>query len=384
VRLTRRLASWASHINELIGKAKKRSAELLWMCGKDGGMRPRTALTLWKSIIRPKLEYAAELFAGEVSLDLTKKVERVQVGFGRHVLGLGPGASDAFIRSELGLERMEARWAKLRLGYWRRLFSADPTRLIVHVALTRHSRARLHAVRGYMRSASSMLAYYDLQQYWNNPLLVAGEGKRPWKWAVGYRVDEDENQLRSHRMHGLKLLTDYMHIKDWNHMDAERAVFKAEVGRRGSLVSERYLDGRYCLLGSRIKLLCRGNCLPVMDRVGREQQHPWPPSARVCPSCPGARVESVRHFVLDCELYRAERTIMWDHIEAAMRSHGLDFEAFACCEEDDKFYALMGARIGHAPAENDIDFIVKKFLAKAWNRRKSITVAVNNLTGRND
>lgn len=52
---------WRDHVDTAIVKAKRRSADLLWVCHADKGMRPRTAVTLWQSMVRPLLEYAAEL-----------------------------------------------------------------------------------------------------------------------------------------------------------------------------------------------------------------------------------------------------------------------------------------------------------------------------------
>jgi hypothetical protein len=57
--------SWTAHLKEAIGKARRRSADLLWVCRADRGMRPRTAIRLWQAMVRPLLEYACELWAGQ-------------------------------------------------------------------------------------------------------------------------------------------------------------------------------------------------------------------------------------------------------------------------------------------------------------------------------
>ena len=59
--------SWTQHLRAAIEKAKRRSADLLWVCRSDRGMRSRTALTLWEAIARPLLEYASELWSGQVT-----------------------------------------------------------------------------------------------------------------------------------------------------------------------------------------------------------------------------------------------------------------------------------------------------------------------------
>ena len=45
------------------------------MCRRDEGIRPRSAATLWKAMVRPVLEYAAELWAGEVPEKLVVKAK---------------------------------------------------------------------------------------------------------------------------------------------------------------------------------------------------------------------------------------------------------------------------------------------------------------------
>ena len=58
-----------------------------------------------------------------------EKAERVQMKFLRGAVGLhkkGSGVADEVLRAEVGCERLEDRWSKLRLGYWRRIFTAPP------------------------------------------------------------------------------------------------------------------------------------------------------------------------------------------------------------------------------------------------------------------
>ena len=61
-----------------------------------------------------------------------------------------------------------------------------------------------------------------------------------------------------------------MGMKCWDRMSSDRAVMKGEVGMRGALVVERYLDDVQERLGRRLKVMCRAGCLPVMSRVAWE------------------------------------------------------------------------------------------------------------------
>ena len=50
-------------------------------------------------------------------------------------------------------------------------------------------------------------------------------------------------------------------------VEEEFARSSGEIGRRGALVPEPYLDDRKEPVGRRLKLMCRAGCLPVMKRV---------------------------------------------------------------------------------------------------------------------
>ena len=124
---------WRPHVQSVIAEAKRRSGELLYLCRFDKGMRPRTAVTLWQSLVRPVLEYASEVWFGQIPRYLVQKAESVQMKFLRVAVGLhkkGSGVADEVLRAEVGCERLEDRWAKLRLGYWRRIYAAPRSRLL--------------------------------------------------------------------------------------------------------------------------------------------------------------------------------------------------------------------------------------------------------------
>ena len=134
---TSKEASWGEHMDMVIGEAEKASAELLRVLRRDRGMRPRTGITLWKSLIRPKLEYACEIWNGQVSAARVARAEAVQLRFIRGMLGLhdkGSGVSNEVVRAEVGCESLQCRWDKLQLGYWRRIYHSPPNRLLRVVA----------------------------------------------------------------------------------------------------------------------------------------------------------------------------------------------------------------------------------------------------------
>jgi hypothetical protein len=383
--------SWTAHLKSAIDKARRRSADLLWVCRADRGMRSRTAITLWQSMVRPLLEYASELWSGQVPAELTKEAESVQCTFLRGTLGLhanGSGVANDALRAEAGCEMLEDRWAKLKMGYWRRLFSAKPDRLLRVVAAFRHQehvRSDGHGFgsKGWMKTARMALGSAGLAEYWDEPRRAARENDDAWKDRVYCAVEAVSDADRATRMAGMPSVQVYNRVKDWGANTKAYSFSAGEEGRPGRLVPERYLDDRSRIKGTRLKLLCRLGCLPVMNRVGREVRPKWPKHSRVCFACGGGAVEDVHHFVMDCPRYAAKRASLIAQVGRIMSgsAYNLPVTAFEHMSSQEQCEVILGKRIGDPIAENRIDASAKRYLTKAWNLRAGVTASINAAFG---
>ena len=369
---------WTKHAKTAISKAKRRSADLLWVCRYDAGIRPRTAMALWYAMVRPLLEYASEIWSGQIPEYLVKEAETVQLKFIRGVLGLhenGSGASSEALRAEVGAEPIASRWAKLKLGYWRRIFMAQPDRLLRVVATERHRELRCGANRlgglGWMRTAKGDLERYGLDDYWSN-IDSCTMDKNQWKHLVYARVDEVFDRKRDERMTDMPSAAAYSQIKDWAPTTDEYAYSSGESLRLGQYVPEQYLDDRTNMGGTHIKLMCRLNCLPVMDRVGRERNPKWPKSSRQCMACDRAAVETVEHFVMECPRYERHRALLFRDINKRIPS-------FCEMQTAEKLHVVLGKRTGTLGLDKAIDKMTKRRLKKFWNLRAPISKAVNRV-----
>ena len=228
--------SWTAHLKAAIAKARRRSADLLWVCRSDRGIRPRTAITLWQSLVRPLLEYASEIWAGQVPEALCKEAESVQCTFLRGTLGLhsnGSGVADDVLRAEAGCEPLEDRWAKLKLGYWRRLFVAKPDRLLRRVAAFRYQEYVLSGGaglgrRGWMGTAHKALHSAGLTPYWEVPRKAANEVKKAWQERAYEAVESNSDANRAARMVHMVSTESYRNIKHWGVNSAPYAFSRGE------------------------------------------------------------------------------------------------------------------------------------------------------------
>jgi hypothetical protein len=81
-------ASWGAYIEKIIKKAQWRSNDLAWILQREKGMRARSACTLWRAMVRPVMEYAAELWGGDLTQTQIRRMEQIQTDFCRQILGL--------------------------------------------------------------------------------------------------------------------------------------------------------------------------------------------------------------------------------------------------------------------------------------------------------
>jgi hypothetical protein len=354
----------------------------------DRGMRPRTAITLWQSLVRPILEFASEIWSGQIPRHLEQKAEAIQLKFLRGTLGLhknGSGVANEVLRAEAGCERLSDRWTKLRLGYWRRVFAAPRGRLLRDLIDFRKrewdaSGGKGWGSKGWVGTVKASLDLHGLGECWTNPDRAVVMGAHEWKARVYDAVNARSDADRVVSLAGKPSASTYTSIKEWGPNPENYSFSAGEVGRLGHHVPERYLDDRLNLKGTRLKMLCRLGCLPLMDRVGREAKPPWPRELRTCATCCTGKYEDVHHFMMDCPKYAAKRAVLLKQVVVELvKSNGnLKALQFATMAPVDQLPVLLGKRFSDPTAEDKIDRTVKRFLSKCWNLRSEVTGAIND------
>jgi hypothetical protein len=237
VDITNNLDDWSDYFNRLLSKAQKITIDLTWICRRDAGLLPRTASTLWKAIVRPVLEYAAEIWAGDINKDLVNRAEKVQINFGRSILGILECQSipNDCIRAELGLEKLTARWRKIRLGYWRRLHVTNPhTTLHSLVSLRRWKVEWTSPIfnNGWMGKTKKMMQQVGLSHEWYDPNACCRVEKKAWKTAIYELVEESETAATISRLSNMSShhAARFLRSKNWGQAVAEFACFTGEIG----------------------------------------------------------------------------------------------------------------------------------------------------------
>ena len=419
VEITTKINNWRPYFSKAIQKAQHATNLLLYICRHDKGLLPRAARSYWQAKVRPVLEYAAEIWAGDLPQDLVAKAEKIQTDFARRILGLhkADGISNQAILAELGLEPLRSRWYKLRLGYWRRIFTYNPSRLVREVISTHREQTVADPQSpGWCASTKRLLETHYLHEAWDRPLSCAGQTKQQWKEKVYNAVDALANSEREGTMSQLSSLTQYVQIKDWRPTPRDRCFSMSEQEKLGMLRTEQYLDDLHEHIGRKLKTLCRLNTLPLMDKVGKQQQ--WSRRGKKrwnCPLCKETE-DNLTHYFFECPSTQKWRDKLLDRVIAALQEaqiphlHRLvrsqyNFHAeteykrcphiedepplltpsgFYDLPTSDKLLVLLGKNIGCQTAEKHIDTHVKRFLRKTWKLRRPYVEATNTKYGRHD
>jgi len=235
-------------------------------------------------------------------------------------------------------------------------------------------------------------------RFWDFTLAHHNTRKAYWHGLTHEAVDWPENISVQQKVLNLSSLRLYHGIKNWSSCDEVNAAFSSEIGRLGMRVCEKYLDDRREIKATQLKTRCRGNCIAVMDRVGRE--HNWPKLSRVCLACDTNEVETVAHLVLSCPRYVSLRAKLFDRVRILLdRVSAFDchhwrgtvysslapsWSEFLAADGDSKLCYLLGKSMGDPFVENGVDMAFKRFIKQVWNTRKPITEAINMYLGRND
>ena len=223
------------------------------------------------------------------------------------------------------------------------------------------------------------LRKHNLESYWLDTEATRNTKKEDWRKVVYDNVERISEEGRSSRMHSLSSVSNYLQVKSWSRNTKKYSAFTGEVDQHGAYVPEPYLDRRDDLQGTKLKTMCRGNFLPLLDRVGREAG--WPKSSRACPCCNDRRVETVMHLLLECERYEVYRTSMMQAIANSLLTLGIRAHTLS---RHELMYVILGARTGDPEVDGWIDVSVTRFLRKAWGSRAPITTSINAVMGRND
>ena len=177
---------YVDHFNSVLDKAKKRLRQIKHVGFTRDGLRPETALKLYKLLIRPILEYGGQILtyvytyvksirSKVKSLDeitgFVKKLEHFQTQALKNLLGAPKSTSPAIVRLFAGVEPFSSRLDLLKLRYfWKKFDLENTTQDISSKIISYRKKFFLGTSNGFIHEIFNLCCKYKLMDLWHGNL----------------------------------------------------------------------------------------------------------------------------------------------------------------------------------------------------------------------
>ena len=236
---------WNKFRKRLIEKAKKHM-RIAWSMGiRKGRLTARAASKIWETLVRPILEYGAEI-CGEAEWEEAEKLQREMA---KRILGLKESTNNEVALGELGWWKLRARRDMLRLRYWGRLINMKQGKLPRKVYEWELRRQK--GKRSWTMYTKRLLLELGMEDYWKKQRV--NETREEWGELVSKKIQEREQRdwwlavqerpkLRTYKMVKKKMeYESYLDIEDdagrkaMARMRSGTSVLRIETGRHEGL-----------------------------------------------------------------------------------------------------------------------------------------------------
>jgi hypothetical protein len=331
-------------------QAARRKMRAAWGMGVRGGVcTAKLSSLIWKSLVRPTVESAAEV----IGAGKWPEADSVQLEMGKKILRTGKHTCNAAVRGEMGWWTLEARRDQLRLGFWRRLVLMDDSRLTKQ--MYEQCRKREGA---WANTTKATLEKLGLGHLWATEDVP--KSKSEWKKVCKEALHLREEQNWKTELEASPKLDTYR-------------IFKKK------LVMEPYLQQKEFDLRARLKrwglARIRTGSNELQVDKGRQTRPRVPRSERVCLVCNNGTVEDEAHFLLQCEAYAEPRNALQESI-ANIPGRFTDVE-LSSANKVEALKTLMGG----SNVTGVMSSYVGTFIVDAMKIRRSVLAATRSSKG---
>jgi hypothetical protein len=328
-----------------VAKADLAMRQLAYSVTGKSQLRLSTSVHLFKTLVRPVLEYGAGVWGAMCSKAGLRKLERVQEQFGRKLLHLHHRSSRVFLRSELGLESIKERVQLATLRFYGRLTEMPEEKRLAGFLFRRRCE-QVEAGGGklsWCKTAKRLLKSLGQEEVWQAEAMP-----EDWRRTVKERLcakfkSESKAEMKSKPLLGL-------------------------YSQLGPPTVGGWLDCAVRHPGAALREKLRSGWLPLMDAIGESKE--WPSDKRKCRICGTGAVETAEHFAAVCPFNGQERANCLARIEALLGDKATPPLRQAIADADVALF--LGDRwLRGLPKEmaKAVDRTVCNFLKVAWWRR---------------
>ena len=282
---------WNTYLERIARKARAAMERILYL---GSGNTAGTLRKLWIAEGRPLLEYACELWEGEISRSWEDKLESIQTKFCKAALRLDGNPSALGMRTEMALPSLKTRRRQLKAGWWGRMCNTEHHRLLFQVFRHRHAEVVVGlGPRSHLQSVKHALGALGLSLSWlNRSADLDG-----WKGRVAWHAQEIERDEFKVAATERKSLDAYIAL-----------------GLAPTEFVPSYLSDCSNLEGTRLLTACRLGSLQLMGKNAKVMD--WPAIGGSCLLCSSGETARERGTL------RAEVRIEVEHRNSNSRSNG--------------------------------------------------------------
>jgi hypothetical protein len=334
---------WNEMKTRMLNKAQQAMIRSISITKYADLLTVEAGMNIWNSLIRPNLEYGAEIW-GDVTWE---EAERIQLEVGRRILNVKAKTCDVFVRGELGWWTMKARRHELQLRFLHRLLHMSDDRITKQIFIQSKQLAKQSIIDKRMKYSSNDLWYEKIKMIMKQYNIYEEEMYlSDWKQIIKQKIHSFEEKQWLTNMNDEKQYRSKMNIY--------RTI-------KCKLEYEKYLNDERNKYGTNILSRLRSGSHFLRIETGRydniEREN------RICTFCNENEVDDEIHFLLKCECHKNERELMWNEIKQITNmnidDNNISIEA--------KIRWLISCN--RRCLELDIVHVVKKFLTRAVRQR---------------
>ena len=343
-----RADSWDRHLERVLLAARMQMLSVWHAVRGRAPLHIATAVHLFKTQVRPIMEYAESLWGCLCSNRYLTQLDRLQITYGRLVLRLPRQVANEYILRELHLEPMRERAEKAQLNFFGRLAAMGPQRLAGHIFRQRCDEvdqgAAGHSWCNYVKPL--LLGVPSLRVAWETRSKPVN-----WKGLVNVACRAKALTLSDHQLN----------------LKSSLALFK-----RLRPMSQQNLRVSLRHPGVALRFKLRANTTYLMDMVCARYHKDVDAHNRWCLLCDAKEVENAEHFVSHCVAFEAERAICLGSINSVLGTIAAPRLRQAMQTADPALF--LGDKLQELPLDvrHHVDRIICNYLMVAWRQRDKL------------
>ena len=357
--------SWSDHIAYILLKVERAVGSIEYRFWKNRSADVKTKTIAWKSIFRPVLEYATEVWWPD-AVDLAK-FERLQKKICKWILGCCDKTVDEVVLGELGVPTISSRFLRARLSWAGIVRSTGNNRIVGLCKALDTRRGRFNTWEKMIMKAAKEV---ELVEELDDIEVILNQKERDvairaWKDSVKSKVHLREVHLWREGLAG----------KGKAHLYSRMKMFPK---------LESYLIGDEFRNGGQLRFKLRSGTVMLNIELGRRSKKFVD---RLCELCDFGSEESVQHFLLECPCpeYVKERARFTNLLNVYCQSNNVEtvFEKWCDADSDVRIFVLLGEcrdYVLRKPGEvkdteevvRQVRLITNRFITAIWDVRKKL------------